>query len=161
MSRRGYIYVLSNPSMPGLLKVGRCIDGGRARAKQLYQTGVPTPFIVEFELLSDEPETVEEFAHDRLHGFRVNGSREFFRTAVHDAKMAVIGAEIELCEMTLISTDEFYGVDDFYASASHRGAHPIEAISALKFMTDDEFDAIYRRYLEWLDKRKELSKGRP
>jgi len=162
MSRRGYIYVLSNPSMPGLLKVGRCIDGGRARAKQLYQTGVPTPFVVEFELLSDEPDAVEAEAHERLRDFRVNGGREFFSTDIYEAKRAVIEAEVTLCSLALVSIEELDGLGDLYIIAETHGAHPIEAVSALRFLTDEEFGVVYLRYLEWRGKRmKELAEGRP
>jgi hypothetical protein len=46
--RRGYIYVLSNPSMPGIVKVGRTFREPRARAAELSaSTGVPTPFKIE------------------------------------------------------------------------------------------------------------------
>ena len=45
----GIVYVLSNRVMPGLVKIGmttRCeID---SRLKELYTTGVPVPFDVEY-----------------------------------------------------------------------------------------------------------------
>ena len=41
---RGWFYVLSNPEMSGLLKVGRTTEHPRMRAAQLHTTGVPTPF---------------------------------------------------------------------------------------------------------------------
>ena len=39
------VYVLTNPAMPGLVKIGRTAgeDAG-ARIAQLYTTGVPVPF---------------------------------------------------------------------------------------------------------------------
>ena len=39
---------MSNPAMPGLLKVGFTTDTPDVRARELYTTGVPLPFKVEF-----------------------------------------------------------------------------------------------------------------
>lgn len=88
--KRGYVYVLSNQSMPGVLKIGRSIAGGKNRAKQIYTTGVPVPFDVEFEALVDDPAYVESFAHDRLSRFRVNGGREFFRCEIDEAVVCIM-----------------------------------------------------------------------
>lgn len=82
---RGYVYVLSNPSMPGVVKVGRSKIGGKHRAQQIYTTGVPEPFRLEFEVMVDDASEVEALAHERLSFCRVNGSREFFRCEVMDA----------------------------------------------------------------------------
>ena len=46
-----YIYLLSNASMPGILKVGRTTQDPRKRAEELSgSTGVPTPFSVAYAL---------------------------------------------------------------------------------------------------------------
>ncbi len=50
MSNPGYIYVLINYSMQGIVKVGKTIRDTESRAKELSSvTGVPTPFIVAFD----------------------------------------------------------------------------------------------------------------
>ena len=43
------VYVLTNPAMPGLVKIGYTTqeDAG-GRLAQLYTTGVPVPFTLEF-----------------------------------------------------------------------------------------------------------------
>ena len=46
----GYVYMLTNASMPGMFKVGRTVRDSRGRARELYTTGVPTPFEVAFEV---------------------------------------------------------------------------------------------------------------
>lgn len=86
---KGYVYVLTNQSMPGIVKIGRSKDGGRARAASLYTTGVPTQFDVAFEILSWDCVTAESRAHDELSKHRVNASREFFKIEVHDAVRVV------------------------------------------------------------------------
>lgn len=41
----GIVYVLTNPAMPGLVKIGQTKrDKMDARLKELYGTGVPLPF---------------------------------------------------------------------------------------------------------------------
>ncbi|WP_374328854.1 GIY-YIG nuclease family protein [Azonexus sp.] len=75
----GYVYILMNSSMPGLLKVGRTFRDSKARARELHTTGVPTPFEVAFELFAENHEELEQKLHDHLSEFRVSGNREFFR----------------------------------------------------------------------------------
>ena len=75
----GYVYILINSSMPGLIKVGHTIRDSRARARELHTTGVPTPFTLAFEVLSDDCTTFESRFHDTLDDFRVSTNREFFR----------------------------------------------------------------------------------
>ncbi len=48
MSGNGYVYVLMNSSMRGLVKIGKTEREPEERAKELSaSTGVPTPFMVE------------------------------------------------------------------------------------------------------------------
>lgn len=75
----GYVYILINPSMPGLIKIGRTLRDSRMRARELSSTGVPTPFQVAFELFAEQHEILEAMLHKELNDFRVNTSREFFR----------------------------------------------------------------------------------
>lgn len=47
----GYIYILNNNSMSGLIKIGSTVINAQERAKQISSnTGVPTPFKVAYEL---------------------------------------------------------------------------------------------------------------
>lgn len=75
----GYVYVLINHSMPGLLKIGRTVRDSRARARELSTTSLPTPYTVAFEVFSQDCEVLEKEAHTRLADFRVAQNREFFR----------------------------------------------------------------------------------
>jgi len=83
---KGWVYVLSNESLDGLVKIGFSTKDPESRAKELSgDTGVPTPFIVEYEMLVDDPHNCEQRAHDLLNDKRVNQRREFFRCSVSDA----------------------------------------------------------------------------
>jgi hypothetical protein len=49
-----FVYVLENPSMPGVVKIGFTKGLTREWAKQLHTTGVPTPFqVVHDELVGN------------------------------------------------------------------------------------------------------------
>jgi hypothetical protein len=80
----GYVYILINPSMPGLVKIGCTQRDSRGRARKLYTTGVPTPFEVAFEVFSVDHEALEDQMHTQLSAFRPNGDREFFRYPLKD-----------------------------------------------------------------------------
>lgn len=86
----GYVYVLSNPSMPGLVKIGRSVRGGFARGKTFYQTGVPEQFVLEFELFTPRHEAIEASVHEKLGKYRCNPRREFFQCDPSEAAEAIM-----------------------------------------------------------------------
>ena len=78
----GYIYCLSNESFKeNIFKVGFTKNIPQYRARQLYTTGVPTPFKIEFAKKVKSPEKKERLIHDLLddYGYREYSSREFFK----------------------------------------------------------------------------------
>lgn len=82
----GFVYILSNPSMPRLLKIGKSDrDPSEFRASELYTTGVPEPFKVEYFALVRDHHVAERVVHSRLDGSRPNAGREFFRVGVEEA----------------------------------------------------------------------------
>ena len=79
---QGFIYCLSNVSMPKMVKIGMTTKTPEERADGLYTTGVPTPFNIEFAKFVKEPKKKEKLLHSHIEtvcGERVNGSREFFK----------------------------------------------------------------------------------
>ena len=92
----GFLYVLSNPSMPGLVKIGKTNRDPTDRVKELSSaTGVPSPFLlVYFQPMSD-CDAAEKWAHTELErrGYRPNASREFFQMPVHEAVKVLLAAE--------------------------------------------------------------------
>lgn len=74
------VYVLSNPSMPGLVKIGYSADeDANRRIGQLYNTSVPVPFKLEFACRVPNAKEVERALHVAFGPQRINPSREFFK----------------------------------------------------------------------------------
>ena len=84
---KGYVYIISNKAMPGLFKVGYTLKDPALRAQELNSTGVPHPYLVEFEILVDEPYTLEQNVHSYLKRF--NESKEWFRCDFDECVMAI------------------------------------------------------------------------
>jgi hypothetical protein len=73
------VYVLSNPAMPGLVKIGKTNSQElKERMKQLYTTGVPFPFDCEYACKVDDCSKVEKAFHNAFGNVRINDKREFF-----------------------------------------------------------------------------------
>lgn len=80
-SNHGYVYVLSNPSMPGLLKIGMTRFDPSRRVQELSSaTGVPTPFQLVYYREFYDCVAAEIEIHSLLtsKGLRYNDQREFF-----------------------------------------------------------------------------------
>lgn len=78
----GIVYVLSNDSMPGLLKIGATTLDAFTRAKQLTAaTASPTPFNVLMHRNVPDVNMAERAIHNLLAAYRVNDKREFFKVS--------------------------------------------------------------------------------
>lgn len=78
--KQGSVYVLSNPSMPGIVKIGVTQDSVEKRCKTISKaTGVPMPFEVEYECTVDDCYKVEKALQAAFAPDRVNDNREFFK----------------------------------------------------------------------------------
>lgn len=133
---KGYVYILSNPAMPGLLKIGKSVHGGKQRAGQLYQTGIPAPFHLEFEILCEYPEEAEASAHQSLGGHRVRSGREFFDAPLSDAIAAVTAAALSEYAFALVSVDELWALSRLSIFAKRANVSLDEAASLLHHMSD-------------------------
>eukprot|EP00960_Hanusia_phi_P066318 766374-Hanusia_phi.AAC.3 len=76
----GWLYCLSNPAMPGLLKIGKTASDPYKRACQLYTTSVPHPFKIELAKKVDDFDSKERLIQSLLEKLdkRYNNNREFF-----------------------------------------------------------------------------------
>lgn len=75
----GIVYILTNPAMPGLVKIGKTTrETVNARLYELYSTGVPVPFECAFAGKVDNVSKVERAFHQAFGPYRLNPKREFF-----------------------------------------------------------------------------------
>lgn len=85
-----WVYVLSNPTQPGLLKIGYTKKPPEERAKQISSaTGVALPYKVEWAYQCFNGEMVEREVHHKLKAQRVNNSKEFFQISLEEAKETI------------------------------------------------------------------------
>lgn len=92
----GFVYILSNNSTPGLLKIGYTTRSVESRAAELYTTGVAEKFKIEYKSRVINPEFWESEIHKALASHRVN--KEWFRLSIEEAITLiknVIGSESE------------------------------------------------------------------
>lgn len=86
----GWLYLLTNPAMPGLVKIGMTTRSPEERALELASTGVPMPFHVAAAWAVDDVRAAERDAHAALARYRVSDQREWFRLSV-PAAIKVLG----------------------------------------------------------------------
>jgi len=108
----GFTYVLSNPAMPGIVKVNYTNTLTEDHIAKLYSPDVPLPYIVEFEALTSFPKKVKERAHAMLDWQRVAPGRDFFRSAPHLAVEAVRDALLEQAGLDVWRTGKVHQVRD-------------------------------------------------
>jgi len=77
---RGWVYVITNKAMPGLVKVGYTLKDPIIRAKELDGTGMPHPYLVDYEVFVKGPRDIEQQTHARLS--HAHEEKEWFRCDV-------------------------------------------------------------------------------
>lgn len=112
---KGYIYVLSNPAYKdGYLKVGRSSKDPVGRMEELFTTGVPDKFNLEYHALVADFENAEQKIHDRLSEYRPEGNREFF--------VCELSTVVDVIRKTAYLIQEWHG-------QAAVGAWPIESLT--------------------------------
>jgi T5orf172 domain len=82
----GFLYVLTNPFMPGVVKIGQTERHQELRAAELsYHKGVPHAFTVAFYVEVTKRFSAENVVHAALSGDRVSADREFFKLSLGEA----------------------------------------------------------------------------
>ncbi len=94
MGIRGWVYVITNRSMPDLVKIGYSTKDPVLRAQELGSTGVPYEYEVAFDALVVEPRGVEQQVHSRLSDYRAG--KEWFRCAVERASAEIRSVATEI-----------------------------------------------------------------
>lgn len=81
------VYILTNQSMPGLIKIGITERKVEERMRDLYSSSaVPLPFECYFALEVKDAKLVEKKIHHGFDDYRINENREFFEIDPDKAK---------------------------------------------------------------------------
>jgi hypothetical protein len=151
----GYIYILSNPAMPGILKIGRSNRGGSVRAAECYTgaTGVPSPFVLEFEISTKQPRHDESRVHSMLDAYRVNGKREFFAVDLGQAVKTVADVALRF-NLSVRNSSETIEIECLKDVAASAGIDFSEIAGLITNLSADEWADLRKRstsrYEEWL-----------
>ncbi|MDE0243368.1 MAG: GIY-YIG nuclease family protein [Candidatus Kaiserbacteria bacterium] len=73
------VYILTNESMPEVVKIGRTARTAGIRAREIDNTSVPTPFEIHYATEVEDSQQEEKWLHDVFADRRVRDNREFFR----------------------------------------------------------------------------------
>lgn len=93
-AKEQYVYIMSNSSLgDDVFKIGWTRKHPIIRANDLHTSGVPTPFVVEYVIITTEGVKLEKQLHAYLKQYRMANNREFFKIAKDN--------------LTEILTDEF------------------------------------------------------
>lgn len=88
---KGYVYILTCPSQPGICKIGSTRRTPAERLKEINTaTGVIVPWILADAIPCQIPEDVEKEVHRKLAESRINSKKEGFAIQVDDAKKVVL-----------------------------------------------------------------------
>lgn len=101
---KGFVYILTNEFMPGLVKVGMTTRTVESRILELCQTGVPGKFQAASFVFSPDCRELEATVHEDLMDHRVDAGREFFRCPPREAEL-ILNHRLE--EQVSLLVDEF------------------------------------------------------
>jgi hypothetical protein len=94
-----YVYCLSNPNyIENLYKIG-FTNNPLKRVEELYSTGVPSDFEIEFIIQTPHGKLLEQIIHNKLKFYRNNSHREFFRISMTTLKN-ILENEMQLALIT-------------------------------------------------------------
>ena len=74
----GSVYVLTNPAMLNIVKIGKTTRDVELRLADLYSTGIPLPFECEYAAKVKDVDKTEKAFHTAFEPSRVNPKREFY-----------------------------------------------------------------------------------
>ncbi|NLR82327.1 GIY-YIG nuclease family protein [Chitinophaga eiseniae] len=91
----GFVYVLTNKIMPGIVKIGMTAAPEEEKPMGLFTTGLPDAFEVVFRAITSHPAELEKRVHDQLKEKRYRPNREFFEVTPELAATTILQARQE------------------------------------------------------------------
>jgi hypothetical protein len=84
--KKGIVYLLSNPAIPNMVKIGITTRTIEKRMAELYSTGVPLPFTCEYAINVEDVDMIESKIEQIFAKQKVNPKREFYSIGIVEAK---------------------------------------------------------------------------
>jgi len=107
MHNFSFLYIASNQSLEGIVKIGFTRRNPSERMLELDTTGVPTPFDISFVACLEDAKNLESLVHQYLADCRIRNEREFFKINLREAINAVMAVvDINNIEIFFHKTDE-------------------------------------------------------
>lgn len=154
MASEGFIYVLSNKSMPGLVKIGKTTRSPINRAKELYTSGVLMPFHVEYAVYSPDVDTLEADIHDDLADQRESHSREFFRVDVAVAIQKLLRLTVVDLLLDVVPCEEVIETEDLLLCADKADVNPMMLSSMLPYISEEAWQESVAMYNATMEQRR-------
>ena len=153
---QGFVYVMSNRSMPGIVKIGRTSRNPIDRAAELFSTGVPSPFEIRFVVFSEQSDQLEHAAHNRFRDDRLNPNREFFERELVDVVEWLTNVVVGRYDLSCIYCEKELRRESLDYACNETGCHPFEATDLLRYVDADEIRRAYNKMrLDRLQQQKE------
>lgn len=148
---KGWVYVISNRAMSGLVKVGYSAKDPDLRAEELNHTNSPHPFVVEYDMLIEEPYQIEQRAHKYLSSVREG--KEWFRCNAEEAiaaiQRAASGAAI-VENFKRAHREKAEGIRRQHEAEEQRQRTLTERLRAIEAKAQEQETAIYEKYEQYL-----------
>lgn len=150
----GFIYIMSNPLHPDVVKIGQSSKDPNERRKELGTTGVLEEFVLEYRALTENYVSLEKEIHRRLASVRVRKDREFFKISVPEAIekiREIAGNRIESDKIYWVSEEEIQRIK------ADKQKKAEDALNELNRKTQEE-EYEFQKIAEELKKRKDTEK---
>ena len=119
------VYVLTNPAMPGFVKIGKTfIEDVGVRLQQLYTTGVPFPFDLAYACKVPNADEVERALHRAFAPNRANPKREFFNIEADQAIAILKLLHVEDATAEIVAMPTSIPKDEVEAATQYKARRP-------------------------------------
>lgn len=119
------VYVLTNPAMPGFVKIGKTfIEDVSVRLQQLYTTGVPFPFDLAFACKVPNADEVERALHRAFALNRANPKRELFNIEADQAIAILKLLHVEDATAEIVAMPNSIPKDEVEAATTYKKRRP-------------------------------------
>lgn len=95
----GYVYVISNPLFPDLVKIGFTDKTPEERIDQLDGTGLPEAYIEHYRVKTKNARELEKRLHVHFNSFRYKKDKEFFKLDPHEVYQVLMKWGVEPLEI--------------------------------------------------------------